>query len=89
MFELEEINRFNWSHEKGQALKERREVVNLSLEDVAKKLEDHQINISRQFLHKFETGQNKYITPKQLTALCNVLDCSPKDFFNSSVFLAI
>lgn len=89
MFCLEEINRFNWSDSRGQTLKEKRTLKKLSLEDLAQSLEAYHISVSRQFLHQFETGKNKYITPKQLIALCEVLNCSPKDFFNSSIFLAI
>ncbi|WP_224095449.1 helix-turn-helix domain-containing protein [Nostoc sp. MS1] len=75
MLPLSEVGSIKWTQHRGQKMRLLRG--NLTLVALAKKLAEHEIEISRQYLNRMETDPEvKGASPELVMGLCKVLNCS-------------
>ncbi len=75
MLPLSEVGSIKWTEERGQKMRSLRG--DMPLVTLSKRLAEHDVEISRQYLHKMETYSDvKGASPEIVTGLCKVFGCS-------------
>jgi DNA-binding Xre family transcriptional regulator len=75
MLPLTEVGSIRWTKERGQKMRSLRG--DLPLVTLSKKLAEHDVDMSRQYLNRMETFTDvKSASPELVTGLCKVFGCT-------------
>lgn len=75
MIPLTEVGSIKWTEQRSRKLRSLRG--DMPLVSLSKKLKEHGVDISRQYLNKMETElEVKGATPEMIVGLCKVFGCS-------------